>query len=582
MEIEKLATSAIEDIMSKTDYIDPCINSGDKEPSWDGYLDVYSNGSKKKEFFKGKALVQVKGKRCTQFSEEEIRYQVKVSDLKNYRIEGGTLYFVVQINDLGEKKIFYNALLPYEINKLLENVGSKKSISVKMYVFPTDKNEVTNIVYNFLRDKESQVLIRDGRFLSVEEMIKQFGADKLKFTFTYTGLGYDRNRPHEYLFNHDIYLYAQHTDLNIKIPIDHMWRADICKTELEGTVKVGEKIFYDKYDVIHKRDGDELHIGKSIIFVINNGSNPILKYNLKGDLSERIVAETMMVELIKNEVLFINGIKLEINPSQDERKKFDVEKMESHVKHLTEINEVLELLGVKERLDCSNLGEKDEEYIRMLIAAIKYNHAIGFNNMKVPPIATVDIGNLKIMLSFKPQADGRYRISNYSDCDIDVMAECSDGSKFPTSKYTILVADDFASVSNMDIGLIVDEMMTMDNSSHLSRVVLTLLEMIKAYDIKKNTQLLEEATRLAKWLCEKEESDISMVNLYQCYFRKRELSDEEKVVLDKIVENNQENIAIKAAACILLKDTRKANRYINKLSSEELTVFKGYPIYSLL
>jgi hypothetical protein len=32
MDIEKLATSAIEDAISKTDYITPRVNSGDKEP----------------------------------------------------------------------------------------------------------------------------------------------------------------------------------------------------------------------------------------------------------------------------------------------------------------------------------------------------------------------------------------------------------------------------------------------------------------------------------------------------------------------------------------------------------------------
>ena len=38
MDIEKLATSAVEDAISKTDYITPYINSADKQPFWDGYL----------------------------------------------------------------------------------------------------------------------------------------------------------------------------------------------------------------------------------------------------------------------------------------------------------------------------------------------------------------------------------------------------------------------------------------------------------------------------------------------------------------------------------------------------------------
>jgi hypothetical protein len=38
MDIEKLATSAIEDAIAKTDYITAYINSGDKEPCWDGFF----------------------------------------------------------------------------------------------------------------------------------------------------------------------------------------------------------------------------------------------------------------------------------------------------------------------------------------------------------------------------------------------------------------------------------------------------------------------------------------------------------------------------------------------------------------
>ena len=51
MDIEKLATSAIEDAIAKTDYITPYVNSGDKEPCWDGYFYAYTDTSKKNEFF---------------------------------------------------------------------------------------------------------------------------------------------------------------------------------------------------------------------------------------------------------------------------------------------------------------------------------------------------------------------------------------------------------------------------------------------------------------------------------------------------------------------------------------------------
>lgn len=45
MDIEKLATSAVTGYISKTDYLSPFINEGDKEPSWDGNIYVFNNSS---------------------------------------------------------------------------------------------------------------------------------------------------------------------------------------------------------------------------------------------------------------------------------------------------------------------------------------------------------------------------------------------------------------------------------------------------------------------------------------------------------------------------------------------------------
>lgn len=57
MDIEKLATSAVTGYISKTDYLSPFINEGDKEPSWDGNIYVFNNRSKSKCYLMGKVAV---------------------------------------------------------------------------------------------------------------------------------------------------------------------------------------------------------------------------------------------------------------------------------------------------------------------------------------------------------------------------------------------------------------------------------------------------------------------------------------------------------------------------------------------
>lgn len=578
MEIEQLATSAINQVISKTDYIIPYINSGDKAPSWDGYFELYSDKSKNKRFYFGKALIQVKGRSCKSFSLKEFKYSININDLRNYQIEGGTLYFVVQINKNGESKIFYNALLPFELNNILKDAsGKKKSVSVKMYEFPTNKNEVTNIVFNFVRDKENQSIIKNGNNIEIKELIQQFGKEKIKYSFSYTGLGYDRDKPYEYLFTHDVYLYAQHTELNIKIPVNHMWRAELCQSTIYGEVMVDNKVYYTSYNIIHRVDTDEIHIGKSIRLKLGNGTIPKLEYNLKGSLNERIIAEKMMLNLYAVKKLYINGYCFEINIDE---KRYDIRFIESHLTYITELKEILDKLGVVDDLDCSIISQKDEEYIRMLIAVFKHSKLIEFKE-EIQPMATVPIGNLTILLTFKHDKNGKYIIKNHTDCDLDVYGEMANGSRFKTSRYTILKKSDFMNISNLKENEIVDELMTINNPGHLSRTNYTLLEMIKAYDKIKKPSLIYEAIRLAEWLNEKEKSSISIINCCQCYYRIRELRSEEKNLILNII-NNSDDIQIKLAGNILLQNESVVQNLFCNMNERDKKIFEEYPLYNLM
>ena len=61
-QIELLAVNAVEDFFAKIERINPMIPLADKEPSWDGFLYLYSDDSMKKETMIGRIPVQVKGK----------------------------------------------------------------------------------------------------------------------------------------------------------------------------------------------------------------------------------------------------------------------------------------------------------------------------------------------------------------------------------------------------------------------------------------------------------------------------------------------------------------------------------------
>ena len=105
--IETLSVNAVRDSIVVSDYLDQFIADNDKEPSWDGFVYIYNDKSKKKSKLKGRLPVQVKGTENSDHSKEEISFPVSTTDLNNYLYDGGIVFFVVYIDSKGAKKQIY-------------------------------------------------------------------------------------------------------------------------------------------------------------------------------------------------------------------------------------------------------------------------------------------------------------------------------------------------------------------------------------------------------------------------------------------------------------------------------------------
>ena len=68
--IETLSVNAVRDSVVVSDFLDQFIADNDKEPTWDGFVYIYSDKSKKKEKLKGRLPVQIKGTENDDFSKE--------------------------------------------------------------------------------------------------------------------------------------------------------------------------------------------------------------------------------------------------------------------------------------------------------------------------------------------------------------------------------------------------------------------------------------------------------------------------------------------------------------------------------
>ncbi len=77
------------------------------------------------------------------------------------------------------------------------------------------------------------------------------------------------------------------------------------------------------------------------------------------------------------------------------------------------------------------------------------------------------------------------------------------------------------------------------------------------------------------------DTDLAVLNLYQCYYRIRCLSDEELESLEDIVERRKENPSVMLGAYILLENNRKARRVFESMDqagrrAKNIFLLSGY------
>lgn len=589
MDIERLATSIIVSSISKTEQLSSNINDGDKEPSWDGHIYVYNSKEQKQSNMAGRVPVQVKGTTTVKPSKNKIAFPIRATDLNNYLVEGGTIYFVVCIDENGDGDIYYVNLLPFVINRLFNNSNAKTSISVNLLPFPTSSIGMTNIFLNFIEDKKKQASSLDKNIFSLKDVPKLGEIEG--FSFGYKGIGCDRSNPLQYLFENGAYIYAKPKGFNVKIPVDYISKLESASTNVENPVCIGGKQFFNSFKLLHKVDRDEIHIGQGIIltFFKDNDNNMRFDYNLTGSLLERISAGKFMISLLEKKELYIGEIPiLGLSSFKDFEgfKGTELIELKKQLENLDDVQNLLELLKVKVDFELDNLSENDENTLTALIRAFVYNEPIGFEGEpEIPYVSKVGITNLDLLLVFKKRDDGKFNITNFFDERLEFSIMDEDDKSIIVSQYIYLTKENFLELSNIDYDTIIESLSFFpDSEIYHHHVNFLLLRMLSAFDEKtsNNSELLLNIIRIAEWQCTKSDSfpqQLAILNHLQSIRRLRDLKDCEMAELCKIIEQVNQSEEVLIGAYLLMDNQKAAKNHFLKLSEEEKEMFKLYPIY---
>lgn len=578
MNIEQVATSKIIEVISLTDYLNPFINSGDKEPIWDGFIYAYRKKDKTNESFIGRAALQIKGKKEENLSNNYITYPIRTSDLKNYKKDTGAIYFVVLITTNGQKRIYYNALLPYDINNILKDKEEQKTVSLKLKVFPENKIEVENIIINFIKDKERQSVLINRDNISLDEITRKIPTKEIKYSVYYPNIS--QKNDFSYLYDHDFYIYVKN-EMGLEIPIEHCERISEIGHLVSGEVCVGKTKYYRQYMLRKSKNNLVIEIDKSISISINQEKSITVNFKLRGNLKEQIKSEQLIIEMISQENIIIDGKKIDVLLTNEKKEEFKSKKFEEHLQALQDIQKTLDYFGATVTLELDNLTEKDKIRLDSLMRAANSHETIYFKN-PIPLVAKYSIANLVLLLYFIPQSDGTYKIENFFTYVIPCQSYFENSEEsFATSQFCSLTENEFNEVSNISYESIYSNVTKYNNEGHRIYVNKLVLSILNAYDKINNNELLQTALKLSKWLYNKEKNDEELLNIYQCYLRIRNLSQDENAKILKIIENNMQNNILLLGCNILLDNNKMAEYYFDKLDLKEKQQFITYPIYSL-
>lgn len=590
MDLEKLATSSIEREIAMTDLLSSFINSGDKEPCWDGHIYIHEDKLKTKKNIK-KVAVQVKGKAVQKRNvHRKISYPVSYNDLHAYMMNGGTVFFVVYLDSTtGDTlQVYCAGLLPVMIKEILDANKGKQKISIKFHKFPVDSKIKTEFFLNFYEDAQKQASFAGKALPSIGELAKQGLLESINISYVGLGACPDTRFFPKILEGQSLTLYAVIKGGTAPIPVNYC--DEISHVEMRQNkdieISVRGHIYYTAVETVTTVDTIEHHIGSSVILSVPNSDDigteiPIhLHINLNGTLTEQIKSLEFIIAMVQNKGFHFGDTELPVEFPEAEiqrMKKFDSEKMLNNRK---KIKELLDSLNVKKDLELSKCTEDDLKKLYQLLHIVG-EHEIVQGNFEDGLVQVVKIANIALAVVYEKVKNG-YQVSDYFGKHFDVKWSPDDTEPVDVSQFHMMSTKDYLTLDNLNLKRVVEDFCSIPPSGvHVELSNNCMLTMLKAYDKSGNREFLDAARQMNNWLEKQTEflpTQISALNRLQIERRERPLKFEEKSELYSIANNAIDKLN-QVGAFLLLDEQEKAKALLETIDEDKQSYFKSFPIY---
>lgn len=587
--IEEKALLCFKEYIVDSKVISQYIPENDKEPFWDGHIYLYNNPSKNKDSFIGRIPTQVKGTEVKHFTSKKYKFSIDMNDLKAY-LKEPTLFIVCQEKENSkERKLFYRDLLPVTVKRIIEGHAKQGSIKVLMHPIPERLKDFEEIALIFHGNSKKQISFADMRPFTMEDVKKN---NINSFSFIAPMQNMNQVQLLKYLSSHENYLYAKlNNNLDIDIPIFDGPMTFAFKQNVNRSISVGGKVFYDGFRSEIVKGQQTISIGNALTIIIpmddNDTSLPEIKFKSTSSLLNTAVKDVQFaLALAETGKLSIGDLDFDVKVD-DENKIIELKKLLSN---WLELKELLARLHVTKPFDLSEITTEQEELIGILISTILHNEPVPLQE-PINGIITAEIGNEHLLLWCSTVNNNMCLLGDFFDHSFQLFNE-TNGIKNEICCYSYLRNGDLWEwCDNIDFSSFVssyEEIAKKENNTY-EMANQDMLAMISASDKIENEDnercntLLDNAILLNDWLCKNDPKmdsmPIHLTNKMQIIKRQRSFTNEEKDTLTSLIKKENIKSLVKAGCWLLLDNAEEFNTIFQKLPLEEQGKLTNYPIW---
>lgn len=589
--IEEKALNHFKSFIEDSKVISQFIADNDKEPCWDGHLYLYADGIRDKEHLQGRVPIQIKGTEVGRFVTKKWKFKLEKADLKAY-LEEPTFFIVCQVKkDSKERMLFFRELLPDLVNKLLRDMGKNATRMTLFHPLTEDLKEFEDQLMVFLSNSKKMISFAHSKLLSMEEALKKGIKD---FSFIAPSKYTDRLQLMKYLSTHSSYIYAKISkELDVDMPLSNgPGRFIFQREDDDSEVRVGDKVYFKGYH-------NEIKDGRIIIKIGNvmtinmpmdntDMKQATVKLTTKAKyLKESINEAEFGVALNDTGVLSVGMLDLQMKVHEKEY----VEELRQKLIRWKELDNVLETLHVTKPFDLTAITDDQGKLIDLLIETVGKGNMVNLPGQEAT-LLLLEIGNIKLLLWCAIGKDGMCAIGDFFDRSIRIAYKISEDETINVSPYSYLQLDKlWEKVDNIDFDNIISSAeeaarqhkycYMMSNYDVLAMI--TAADALEKTDVERSKKLLEEALKLNDWLIGKEPKDemrpLHIINKMQIMKRQRELTADERQMLEDMLNDEFAEDMVKAGVYLLLDRQEEFQQLFETMQEDEKKSLKEFPIW---